>query len=38
MVVFDEANVISAKIYNLTSMIGKISTQHKQSKALKPRV
>ena len=38
MVVIDECNVIDAKIDNITSMIGILSTQHEQSKLFKPRV
>ena len=35
---FNENNVVGAKIDRLTSMIGKLITQHKLSKPFKPRV
>ena len=38
MVVFNEINVIVAKIDKRTSMLGKLSTQNRQSKPFKPRV
>ena len=38
MVVFNECNVIGAKIDKLTSMLGKLSTQNRQSKPFNPRV
>ena len=37
-VVFNERNVICAKIDKLISMIGKLSTQNRQSKPFRPRV
>ena len=38
MVAFNERNVIGAKINNLKSMLGKLSTQNRQSNPFKPRV
>ena len=38
MVVFNESNVIGAKIDNLTSMLGNLSTQNGQPKPFKPQV
>ena len=38
MVVFNESNVIGAKIYKLTSIIGNLSTQNRWSKPFKLRV
>ena len=38
MVVFNESNVVGHKIDKPTSMIGNLSTQHRQSKPFKPRV
>ena len=37
-VMFNEGNIIGAKIDNLTSMLGKLCTQNRHSKPLKPRV
>ena len=37
-VVFNESNIIGAKIDTLTSMLGKLSTQNRQSKSIKQRV
>ena len=38
MVVFNESNKISVKFDKLKSMLGKVSTQNRQSKAFKLRV
>ena len=38
MVETDDSNVICAKVDKPTSVIGKLSTQHKQSNPFKPRV
>ena len=38
MVVFNESNIISAKIDMLTLMLGKLLTQNRQSKPMKPRL
>ena len=37
-VMFDESNIIGAKIEKCISMIEKLSTHHKQSKSFKARV
>ena len=34
---FNESNIIGADIDNLTSMLGKLSTQNRQSKPFKPK-
>ena len=36
MVVFNESNVIGSMTDKLTSMIGKLSTQNRQTKPFKP--
>ena len=38
VVVFNEGNVIGARIDKFTSMLGKLSTQNRQSKPFKPGV
>ena len=38
LVVFNVSKVISAKIGKLTSMLGKLTTEKRQSKPFRPRV
>ena len=38
MIAFNKSNLMGAKIDKFTSMVEKLSTQHRQSKPFKPRV